>query len=365
VNEDVKAIGLTKEGSDLYLSIRDDSAINVRNTYTLHLTLTMADGSTLESSIKIPLKQTAVALKLSASKVTLNKTVADKAAVTVTCTTKGYDFKVPYLELTDAKGNPSDGLDVFWNNGKVNVGVNDQTTFGASYKVLVSPAQGAKAVSMTVSIPAEAKSAITGTLKVSGNLDVVRDGTVLIVTPTWKNFAEAERKETLTVLNSSGEDITQMFHVTAENGIYRLTRAADAMLDHNGKYTVKLTADFGNGIAAEAKAVLKLKMGSAKLTLNAGNATLFARDKYSRMEVSFVSSDNTLNKIARVEITDAKLKEQFEIFDYGNGQYAIGFKDGKVPAKVTNVNLPLEVWLEGNVTAKSNASAKVKISIVL
>lgn len=363
LNEDARVFTLTKEGADLYLRLRENASVNVKNIYTLYLTLTLADKSTLESSLKIPVKQTAVALKLSANKLTMNKTVNDKASVAVTCSTKDYDFRIPYLELTDAKGNPSDGLDVSWSDGKVHVAVNEETQFGGSYKIQISPEEGAKAVTLAVSIPTEAKSNVTGTLKVTGNLDVIRDGTALTVTPAWKNMNDAERTEELKVFCGT-EDVTDLFEITKSNGSYRLARAKNAELDHNGKYTAKLAVTFSNGATAEAIGALKAKMGSAKLTLNSDSTTLFAKDKHSRIDISFASADSTLNKVARVEIKDAKLKEQFEIFDYGNGRYAIGFKDGKVPAKVTNVNLLLEAWLEGNVTAKSNVSAKVKISIV-
>ncbi len=362
LNEDAEVFTLTKEELDLYLNQREDASVNVKNTYTLYLTLTLADGSTLESSLKIPVKQTAVGLKLSSNKLTLNRAINDKASVAVTCSTKEYDFRIPYLELTDAKGNPSDGLDVSWSDGKVHVAVNEETQFGGSYKIQISPEEGAKAVTLAVSIPTEAKSDVTGTLKATGNLDVIRDGTALTVTPAWKNMNDAERTEELKVFCGT-EDVTDLFEITKSNGSYLLTRAKGAHLDHSQKYTATLTATFANGTTATASGALKMKMGSAKLTLKADSTVLFANDKNSRVNVSFASIDNTLNGVAKVEL-DPKLANQFELFDYGNGQYAIGFKDGKVPAKLTNVNLPLEVWLEGNVTAKSNASPKVKISIV-
>lgn len=167
----------------------------------------------------------------------------------------------------------------------------------------------------------------------------------------------------MTVRNGKGEDVTHLFTVTEQNGSYRLTRAAKAELDHSQKYTVVLTADFGSGITATATAALKLKMGSAKLTLNAGSTTLFANNRNSRVNISFTSADGTLNKMARAEL-DPKLQSQFELFDYGNGQYAIGFKEGAVPAKITSANISLNIWVEGNGSAKANASLKVKLSIV-
>ena len=361
-DEDVQAFAVEDGILACCIEIQDPSAINVKNTYTLYLTLTLADGSTLESSVKLPVKQTNVSLKLSASKLTLNRDILDKASVAVTCATKGYDFTRPVWQLTDSKGNNVTGqLNISWNDCRLTVATTEATPYGASYKLQISPQTGGKAVTLAITIPAENKSAVTGSLKVTGSLDVIRDGTALTVTPTWKNCNDAEREVTLVVRNGSGKDVTDRFNITEEDGKYILTRAG--ALDHSGKYTVTLTAAFAGGATATASAALKLKMGSAKLTLNAESTPLFAKDKNSRVNISFTSADTALNGVAKVEL-DPKLQDQFEVFDYGNGQYAIGFKDGKVPNKSTSVNLTLNVWLEGNETAKANASVKVKVSIV-
>ena len=362
LDEDSKAIQLTKDGADLFVQLKDTTGINIKNTYTLNLKLTLENGKELESSVKIPVKQTNISLKLSANKVTLNKAIDDKATVTVTCATKDYNFVEPALTLLDSKGNDASGqLDVSWDNGKLTVATTEATPYGGSYKLQIADEKGGKAVTLAIAIPAEAKSTVTGTLKATGNLDVIRDGTALTVTPTWKNCNDAERTEILTIRNGSGEDVTANFSITEEDGKYILTRGAD--LDHSQKYTATLTATFANGETAVATGALKLKMGSAKLTLKADSMTMFANDKHSRVNVSFSSADSALNEVARVEL-DPKLANQFELFDYGNGQYAIGFKDGTVPAKLTSANIALNVWLEGNETAKANASVKVKVSII-
>ncbi len=362
LDEDSKAIQLIKDGADLFVQLKETAGINIKNTYTLNLKLTLENGKELESSVKIPVKQTNISLKLSANKLTLNKAIDDKATVTVTCATKDYNFTDPVWTLLDSKGNDASGqLDISWNNGKLTVATTEATPYGGSYKLLIAPEKGAKAVTLAIVIPAEAKSTVTGTLKATGNLDVIRDGTALTITPTWKNCNEAERTEILTIRNGSGEDVTAQFVIEEENGKYVLTRAG--ALDHTQKYTATLTATFTNGTTATATGALKLKMGSAKLTLKADSTTLFANDKHSRVNISFASADSTLNKVAGVEL-DPKLANQFEIIDYKNGQYAIGFRDGAVPAKLTSVNLALNVWLEGNETAKANVSVKVKLNIV-
>ena len=342
LDEDSKAIRLTKDGADLFVQLKDTTGINIKNTYTLNLKLTLENGKELESSVKIPVKQTNISLKLSANKLTLNKAINDKASVTVTCATKDYRFIEPVWTLLDSKGREVEAgiLDISWADGKLTVATTEVTPYGGSYKLMIAPEKGAKAVALAIVIPAEAKSKVTGTLKATGNLDVIRDGTALTITPTWKNCNDAERTETLTIRNGNGEDVTAQFVITEENGKYVLTRGA--ALDHTQKYTATLTATFANGTTTMASGALKLKMGSAKLTVNTDSTTLFANDKHSRVNISFASADSTLNKVAKVTL-DPKLANQFELFDYGNGQYAIGFKDGNVPAKLTSANISLNV----------------------
>ena len=87
---------------------------------------------------------------------------------------------------------------------------------------------------------------------------------------------------------------------------------------------------------------------------------------YGIINISFTTEDTTLNKVAKVQIKDAKLADQFEIFDYGNGQYAIGFKDGNVDKSLIGktVTVTLNVFIEGNPSAKANAAVSIKLTVV-
>ena len=70
----------------------------------------------------------------------------------------------------------------------------------------------------------------------------------------------------------------------------------------------------------------------------------------------------------------AKAPESYsaEVIDYGDGVYAIGFKDGKVhknllptgKATTKAVTVTLNIYLEGNQTTKANTTASVKLTIV-
>ena len=115
-----------------------------------------------------------------------------------------------------------------------------------------------------------------------------------------------------------------------------------------------------------SKAVkLSVTMASPKLTVKTSGTTLFGKDKHDRALVWFEAKDAALNGVAHVTIKDTKYQDKFEILDCGNGQFAIVFSNG-VPETLIGktVTLNLNVFLEGNPTAKANTTAKVKLTIV-
>ena len=206
---------------------------------------------------------------------------------------------------------------------------------------------------------------------------MIRDGSVITLTPAYKNVtAQTEKSESLVFYKTANKVTTEaneLFDYTVNaNGTITVTKAEGAMLDHSAKYTVMLVTDVNGSQVCESKAIsISVKMGSAKLTLKAADTMLFAQDKHDRVVFRFDSSDKALNGVAKVEIKDAKYKDMFEVYDYGNGQFAIGFKDTTVSDKLIgkkatlDVTLNLNVFIDGNQTTKANTTAKIKLTIAL
>lgn len=360
-----KQFEMEERDGAFYLSCADPGAVSEKEAYVLDLKLTLADGRDYEASLKLKIKRTAIKLKLSAGKLTLNKAVNDAASVAVTCTAKGYEFTKPVCQLMDKSGKqPMDGkLTICWNDGELRIATNNATEYGATYKLLISAAEGAAATALTVAIPAENKSAVTATLKVKGNLDVIRNSSV-IVTPSYKNCQPGtEKNETLIVVRSDNKIVTDQFDIVKQaDNTYRVSIAKGAEIDLTKKHQFQMRTAFGSVSVTAKPAQLKIKMGSAKVIAET-ESTLFAKDKNSRLTLHFTGADAGLNSVAKVEIKDAKLAEIFEIFDYGNGEFAIGFKNGKTITSAKPITLSLDVFLEGNTTAKPNAAVKLKLSI--
>ena len=303
-------------------------------------------------------------LRLSKNALTLNKLVNDASSVAVTCTTKNYVLGEPVISVMDKTGRQSaEGkLDVSYSGGKLYVAVNEATEYGASYKVLISAGEGYKAAALTVTIPAQAKSAITGTLKVKGSIDIIRSGSGITLTPTYKNVSSAGYTERVEVYSSADKFARPVEGVFAVDGMKLTNICADSRV----KYKVRVIASFASGAeAATPLTAITVKTGAARLTVS-GKPALYLKDVNSRGDFRITSADLTLNGIAKAEIKDAKNAAMFELYEYGGGRFAIGFKDGVIApsaAKLRSVSIPINIWLDGNETAKPNTTVTVRINI--
>lgn len=359
-------------GQNILVRCEEDTPLG---SYTLTLKLMLANKSTVENTVKVTVKRTAVKLKLSSGKLTLNKSIAESGAVTVTCTTKGYDFAKPEWELMDKTGKKEapGKLDIGYENGKLTVGVNEATEYGATYKILVKASNNDPAQTLTVTIPKKEQSTVTASLKISGKLDVIRDGSAITVTPSYKNcLAGTEKVEKLNIYeDGSTEPVTEQFSIQPNGkGGYSITRAKNAKVKHGVTYKVELVTTIGEVTLAPVSKTFKPVMGSAKLTLVAEDTTLFAQDKNDRVEFRFDAEEAALNEVERVEIKDAKYQDLFALYEYGNGEFAIGYKDveaanaliGEKASKTETVTL--NIFLEGNQSEKANTTVKLMLTVL-
>ena len=309
-------------------------------------------------TLKLTIKTQAVKLKLSSAKVSLNKDLGDVAVVDVNCLTAGFDVTEPVMTYDNQM------LDVKYADGKLTVSAKD-AAYGKTYPVTISAYQGAPAVKLNVSILKQ-NAAVKSTIKATGFIDVIRDGSAITVTPSYTNVlnVDVDENAVLKIYSSADKFKTAIAEVKAENGIFSIDKSV--ISDQTLKYKAQLETQIGGNTVKSNLISLTVKMGTAKLTVKSSDTTIFAKDKNDRAVFRFESVDATLNDIAKVEFKNAKQGNMFELIDYGDGTYAIGFKDGKVDKSLIGktVTVNLNVFLEGNQTAKANASVNVKQTIV-
>ena len=359
-----------KNGSVLTLTREELDYIPAGCTYTITLTLKdAANGIEIEAKpVKLTLKQTAVNLKLSKSSISLNKKCRDYAIIGLSCSTKNYEIMDVNvngtIKVTDKTGKITYDdkwplyVDCYY--GMLYISVNENTEYGATYKVLVAADEGYKVSTITVKIPTEEKSTVTATVKAKGSIDTIRGESKIVFTPTYKNTLMPPQAEVILVY-SSADNYQQPIYLV--EGLELTNFDADTTL----KYKAKAVALFTGEVMVETPLVsITVKTGTAKVKAS-GTPKLYIKDKSSRSTFTLTNSDETLNTIANVQIKDAKYAAMFELYNYGSGQYAIGFKgdpNETGAAKLTSASITLNIWHDGNETAKPDSTVTVKVTLV-
>lgn len=325
---------------------------------TLHGQL--PDGTALSAPVSVKVTQTAIPLKLSKSTLTLNKSLNEWATVAITTSVKGYTLGTPEMQLTDSKGAPSQALDLRYQEGLLQVAVNDATTYGQSYqlRLWVTPN---KVSTLRVKIPSQSASAVTISAKAKGTIDVIRDNSAILVTPTYRNWAGETPLETQVAITQAPDrkhytqDVSGSFlWQWLENGQLKVQKKPGATLEPGGKYRLELSLAGGK----TATVALRIQSGSAKASVQP--VTLYAEDTASQGQLRFTLTDTTLNSLERVQIKGSKHQAQFQVLPWGAGQFALAQIPG-VQAKSAKVTL--ELFFRGNTTNKPNATVTLPVTI--
>jgi len=201
---------------------------------------------------------------------------------------------------------------------------------------------------------------------------VIREGTAITIKPTYTNYLNVNVDEdaVLKIYDNYNAVIAEVY---AENGIFTID--SSVISNHVLKYKAQLETKLpGKAEPIKSNQIsLSVKMGAAKLTTGSGGTTMFAKDRNDRALVWFEAADASLNDVKTIQIKDAKYKDAFEIIDYRDGSFAICFKDGKIHESIAkqlekkssiSITLNLNVFIEGNESAKANTTQKVKLTIV-
>ena len=354
---------------DDYLTIGEDGLIRWNGTGSLEsgnvCLITMMgelpNGTMLFATAQVRVTQTPVILRLSKASLSLNKRLEEKTQVTVTTSTRGYTLGDVELLVTDNKNVPSDGLTAAYENGLLTLSVNEKTVYGGSYKVQlwVTPK---RVTTLMVRIPAEKKSAVTMTARARGGIDVIRDASEVVVTPIYRNCLDgASLKKQVKVTwaqdgRNYSQDVTEDFILTwAQDGTLHVSKVPGKELALTGKYRLEILCE---GMEKEAYTALSVKCGTARFTV--ASVSLYAKDANDMARLTITTTDKTVNTLERVELKDARLKGTYEVLDLGGGQFALCLIPG---AKAKTGTVTLNLFCEGNTTAKPSGTVSVKVEI--
>lgn len=341
----------------------------------------LADGKQV-TTVTVKVLSGAPAVTLTAKAMGAIDTAVPNSPVTITVTGKNYNASAGYynVQITQEKKgdapvvvlDESTGVDagLFTVSHDANVltltgtdALKNAVT-GYTYTVTVSSDYGtAKPVKLSVKTSAKAPVA-TATLKASGSIDVLRPGTSVTVTPTFKNWYGYDLSTAELVLEK------ELFNWVFADGVFVVTAKNGANINAKAVHTVSMTLDGRTSAAVK----LPVKMGTAKVMQDVKAITLSRNDRYNRQSVVLSLADQTLYDIGDADVVLVDKSGNFELTNLGNGEYAIGYKNSLLPKNVNalkTASVQLLVYLKGNGThtfnqkenGTKNASIPVKISV--
>lgn len=258
-----------------------------------------------------------------------------------------------------------DGLNLSYESGKLRVTANENAKPGVTYKVQIRATAQDPAVTLSVKI--STATTVTATLKTRGSIDVVRDGTAIVITPSYKNYAgEVDIGAGITirsVTTARGDTYRDVpedwFTVTNNaNGTFTVTKNKDAHVNTGLKYRAVLS--FRENVDGKKATVsLSVKSGEAKVSLS-GTPVLYRSDRNSRGDFRLTVKDTGLNPLTRVTFKEAPHQALFTLYEYGGGNYALGFRDNTVQNKTYPTCVVLNLFFDGNTSTKPNATVTLK-----
>ena len=104
-------------------------------------------------------------------------------------------------------------------------------------------------------------------------------------------------------------------------------------------------------------------MGAAKVTASTKTVTLSKYDRYDRQSVVLSLDDDTLYDIGKADVVMNDRSGYLTLIELGNGEYAIGYANNRLPGSAKQVNVKLSVTLCGNGSGRANATIPITVKI--
>lgn len=231
-------------------------------------------------------------------------------------------------------------------------------------------------------------------LKVSGKLNPLLTDSVAAITPTFKNLSysvlydqelvcwKKVNKEWI-ILDELGEDNPFSCYGTLSGADYGGGAAAGLGYAYegdlkwiysvgiadpsalSGTYGISLRVKDGSKVICEsAISTLAIVKNKPKITASRTTGDLLLKDCFDRTDVITLNLDDNYRGIREVCL-DGASAQWFQLIPISETEYAIGWKDNKLPVgwkNGTTKTVTLNICLEGSQTVKANASVKVKIT---
>ncbi len=289
---------------------------------------------------------------------TINPNLKNSPAI-ITVTGKNYNAAAGTYTVTIQQNGSDVDPELFQTPQKGNmiyVTAGTKTPADGKYTAIVSCAEAGAAKAVTLTVKTAKAPAMTATLKAAGSIDILRGTGQITVTPTIKNKYDYDESKL-------GLKLPKGLTWEYKNGKFIVTAIPGENINPATK-TATLTL---NGTAISKPVTLTLKQGKATVNQSTKEITLSKNDRFDRQSVILSLSDSTLYDIGNARVTMTDSSGYLIPIPLGNGEYAIGYMDNKLPAnvrsgKLKSTTVKFNVYLQGNGGNKANATLSVKVN---
>ncbi len=364
-----EANGLISEIEDgkLYVTTTENFDSSKARTFKVLLGI---DGVEYPVTVKTLKQASAVAMTLKPAG-TINLSIPG-SFVKVTASMKNYNRDAAEFEvtkITDAAGADLTDRFTIDTEGNVIILTAGEGLQVGTYTATVKADCGSVTVEKTVKIKVNDKAAAQSiTLKGKGTIDVLRPGTAVTLTPSFKNCYEHELTDVV-IMTKSKVTVTEKFDWEEIDGKIVISVKDGEKVSHAEKYTVSAVYKVnGTDVTVQSKAAaLSVKQGKSSAKISTKKVQLLKNDRFSTAEVEISLTDETVSGIDRINFVSPKINgvDVYTLRELGNGRYAIAFNNNTLPAKkkYKGGTVKIQIFMKGNETAKANTTFKVKVTV--
>jgi hypothetical protein len=204
---------------------------------------------------------------------------------------------------------------------------------------------------------------ITVIPNISGTIDAARPGSVVYLSCKVNNWHGGgsirlllQKKEGTKTKTVEWED--SPFNKRVENNAYVVSAKDGAKATKEYSVVFCYTPSNTSELYYSKAVALPITKGKVTVKNSASTVELLKEDRFSRGEFKLTIEDPTVARIDHITL-DAASAAKFDIYDLGDGTFALGYKGNVLPSAFKPASVKVSVYVEGCAEAVATITLKV------